>query len=127
MKFKHPCKECITRPICKQDCYILDSYVDQFQFNGEFILAIISLTIISLYFGLCYFTSINCLYTLPIVWFVALFIANRYKDDIYIEPNTLLEYLFIIILLIPISIMIFIVLKWEKYFNKYRPSMKGET
>lgn len=127
MKLKHPCKHCIARPMCTEDCYILDNYLTQLDlFDSDkimiSILCSIGGIIASLYgVGVCLLTP-WILASFPFLWGGSLYYIRVYRDEVSIDPDTYLQYLYFILLLPSIAVVITAVLLFEKYYNKYSPT-----
>lgn len=133
MKFKHPCKRCIVRAACARDCDIADSYGEQFNSivdSKPFVytsVITLSLFIIAIYFVLCYFLSIWWLTTVPILWTAEYVILRRNEFEPALKEETILLTVASILMILPATGIIMFLIRWEDYYNKYRPSMKGET
>jgi accessory gene regulator protein AgrB len=133
MKLKHPCKYCIVRAACDKDCdrvykygEKIDSIIDAKAFlYGSIITS--SLFIISIYFILCYFLSTWWLTTVPVLWTIE-YVLLRYNEfDGVLGEDSILETIGSILMIIPATWIVLSIMIWEKYYDKYRPSMKGAT
>ncbi len=124
MKFKHPCKYCIVKPICDKECSILNDYIDQFDTIRLVysILALASLLLILSYI-LLYYITMWSLVSIPFIWPVA-FIVYRYyrnKSDNSLNTNGIYENILVVIFLPVLMILAGIFYFWNKYVTKYSP------
>jgi len=133
MVIKHPCKKCIVRAACTKDCNRVNKYgekIDSIIDAKIFLYVSIitsSLFIIAMYFTLCYFLSTWWLTTIPVLW-VTEYVLLRYHDfNSSLGEDSIVETVGSILMVLPATWIIMLIMGWEKYYDKYRPSMKGET
>ncbi len=119
MKYKHPCKYCIVKPMCKRQCSIINDYIKQFNEKrfGYSIITLVSLLLILSYILLFGITMLS-LVSLPFLWVAAL-ILFAYWSDLNAENNT--EKILIVLFLPSIMITAGMIYLFEKYINKYAP------
>jgi len=130
MIFRHPCKYCIVRAACTMDCDRVNKYgqrIDDIIDSKTFINSLgitVSLFIIAIYVVLCYFLSSWWLTTVPVLW-ISEYVLLRYNDfDVCVGEEPLLTTIASILMILPAGWIIILIMRWEKYDNKYRPSMK---
>lgn len=124
MNFQIPCKQCLVRPMCKEECSSLHVYVKQFDSNRFCWLSLILISLLLiLTFILLTYISRWTLFSIPFVWALSfiLFIHLSEKNSLIDEPDNFKDVFLSVLFLPHIMILGGLFIRFNTYYEKYSP------
>lgn len=125
MKFIHPCKHCIARPVCTNECNILKEYAKKIDIlsNDSIFTTIFSFA--------CLYEIVLCiliylfipwsLSLVPFIWGGSYYLTIYLFDDTLWNKDKPMESLLTMLCAPAIAFMAMVLNGVERYLNKYGP------
>lgn len=126
MQLRHPCKYCLTRPICRNKCYILKDYAEKIDIidNDKILITIccIGVLILSSLFASMFIFYPWCIIATPFVWGGSYWLTEYLLEEKIWDSGRMKETIFAIVVVPAMVFISIVIILKERYLNKYGPT-----